>query len=181
MRRIYADKGILAYGTIFAARERGRDHPRHVALKAEIHEPLASKNALWIEHDGEEHYIPVEAMEFLGDCERFPVLDSVYTHQKYHVIVMSAAAIDNSPLRETATEEGWYGASFSACTGNEMIEEKKPRLTEIQVCKIASQILEAMMCLMDMHTVHSDLSHNNYVVDEDLNVGHHFTWYRNRV
>jgi serine/threonine protein kinase len=54
--------------------------------------------------------------------------------------------------------------------GLHLMQKKKPPLNEIQACKIASQLLEAMVYLLDMHLVHDDLSHRNYLVEENLDV-----------
>lgn len=127
--------------------------------------------ACWDDVGGRLRYIPTEAMlmRFVTGSGRFPVIDSVYTHEYYQVTVMSAAGIDYDHSRETRTanDDEEYFPSFC---GAQLIETKKPLLNEIQACKIAWQMLQAMMYLMDMNMSHDDLSHHNYVVDEYLDV-----------
>jgi serine/threonine protein kinase len=54
--------------------------------------------------------------------------------------------------------------------GLSLMQKKTSLLNEIRVCKIASQLLEAMVYLLDMNLVHDDLSHRNYLVEENLDV-----------
>lgn len=54
--------------------------------------------------------------------------------------------------------------------GTGLIQDKKPRLGEEQVRKVISHILEALMFLNDRTFAHQDMSHRNYLVDENLNV-----------
>ena len=59
---------------------------------------------------------------------------------------------------------------FPGYNGVPLINKKAPRLTEQQVCKVVSHLLEALMFLDDRNFTHQDLSHRNYLVDENLNV-----------
>ncbi|KAL1863400.1 hypothetical protein Plec18167_000494 [Paecilomyces lecythidis] len=126
--------------------------------------------ACWDDVSGHIRYVPTEPMmmRFVTGSRRFPTIESVYTHGLYQTTVMSVAAVDYDPARETRTayddEE-----DFPAFFGARLIEGKKPLLREIEVCKVAWQMLQAMMYLSDMNMSHDDLSHHNYVVDAYLN------------
>ncbi|KAJ9252275.1 hypothetical protein DTO207G8_4890 [Paecilomyces variotii] len=172
----------LCHGVVFAAREKYPEDPqnvKHYALKVEPHmtqmEAIARGRgptmACWDDVGGNIRYIPTEAMmmRFVTGSGRFPVIESVYTHDLYQTTVMSAAAVDYDPRRETRTsdDEEDYFPSF---LGAQLIEGKTPLLREVEVCKVAWQMLQAMMYLMDMNMSHDDLSHHNYVVDEYLNI-----------
>ena len=60
--------------------------------------------------------------------------------------------------------------SFPSCTGSYLIHNQEPMLNEIQVCKVESHLLQAIMYLMDVNMIHDDLRPRNYIVDEYLNV-----------
>lgn len=121
-------------------------------------------------------YLPAEAivMQHLTDCDRFPKLDSVWMHEGIQATVMSASAIHpkwaraREKLPEQLDPNQFY--EFPSCTGTYLVYRQKPLLTEIQVCKVATHLLQAIMYLMDMNMVHDDLSPRNYIVDEYLNV-----------
>lgn len=117
-------------------------------------------------------YIPTEAvyLQLTAGCPRFPKLDSVYMHNDMTVIAMSAEAVVQRPERETLVTEDPLLHQFRSYSGEQLIEKKTPRLSEVQVCKIATQLLQAMMYLEEMNMVHEDMSHRNYLVDEYLNV-----------
>ena len=121
--------------------------------------------------DPGDRYVPVEAVIqfFLSGSNRFPHIDTVYTHGNFQAIVMSAS-IDYNPDRSTKTEKDIFDSKFLAYDGTTLIRNKQPRLSEFGVCKVASQLLEAMVYLMDMNISHNDLSHHNYVLEKDLDV-----------
>lgn len=166
------------------------EKPEHFAIKVEIATPWneAQRYARVMTDPYQEvlpanpnernlvKYLPVEAivMQHLAYCDRFPKLDSVWIHEGIQATVMSASAIHPkwNRAREKLPEEldpcQFY--SFPSCTGTYLIHKQKPLLTEIQVCKVASHLLQAIMYLMDMNMVHDDLSPRNYIVDEYLNV-----------
>ncbi|WEW61114.1 hypothetical protein PRK78_006603 [Emydomyces testavorans] len=116
-------------------------------------------------------FLPTEAvyLQLLSQCPRFPQLDSVYMHNDMTIIVMSAEAVVKRPERGHLCTENPLDHHFPSYSGDELIDGKTPRLTEIQVCKVATHILQALMYLMDMNMSHDDLSHRNYLVDENLN------------
>lgn len=119
---------------------------------------------------GRECYMPEEAvvMLFLGKSDRFPKIDSVYTHEAFSTIVMSSA-LDGDP-RMNDVLPSQYDERYHSCCGHSMIRKKQTLLNETQVCKIASQLLEAMVYLRDMGMCHDDLSHYNYLISETLDV-----------
>ncbi|KAL1961680.1 hypothetical protein VTN77DRAFT_1318 [Rasamsonia byssochlamydoides] len=179
---IYGCLGKGTYGTVFAARSKKAlltDEFKHYALKVTEYDTLRKSEitgtrkemGLWKDGaTGEEHYLPEEAviMLFLGKCDRFPKIDSVYTHGPYFTIVMSSALDGDDRMNaDTPTE---YKERYRAYNGHSMFYEKKTLLNEIQVCKVASQILEAMIYLRDMGIAHDDLSHYNYLISETLDV-----------
>jgi hypothetical protein len=186
---------VTAHGMIFAARERlagssGQDF-KHYALKVERHETLritqAARNyarmVAFIQGDPESgniRYIPEEAvfMLFMHKCPRFPIIDSVYVDGNFYTLVMeSALDADPNMNAEPSTD---YHQRYHAHIGENMIHEKQTPLTEIQVCKIASQMMEAIAYLRDMGMLHDDLSHRNYAILDNLDVSRFtpscFTW-----
>lgn len=155
--------------------------PRQFAIKMELQCPLSihgfarAQTCEYREvYTGEQRFLPVEAvvLELLTECERFPKIDSVYIHKEFASIVMSANSLDDNPLRETLLlEPGTIPTQhFPGYNGEQLTHLKQTRVTEIQACKIASNILEALVYLMDMKMLHGDLSHRNYLVDKNLNV-----------
>lgn len=117
-----------------------------------------------------ECYMPEEAvvMLFLGKSDRFPKIDSVYTHKAFSTIVMSSALDGDSRMNDEIPSQ--YDTRYRPYCGHSMIRQKKTLLNEVQACKIASQLLEAMVYLRDMGMCHDDLSHYNYLISEKLDV-----------
>lgn len=116
-------------------------------------------------------YIPVEALIllFLADSDRFPNIDSVYVHDQYYAIAMTPC-VDDTPDRHPTPSGNWK-REFPTFTGRFLMETNHtPVLDEMQACKVASQLLQALFNLADMNTWHLDLSVWNFVVDEELNV-----------
>lgn len=130
---------------------------------------------LFLQED-EHHYIPVEAYILLlaNECGRFPTLDSVYSHKLYQAIVMSAhldeAVAEASYTSKNPDYEELLARKFGACTASQLIRYKKSSLEEHMVCKVASQLLEGVAYLRDMHICHDDLKNDNFIIEEDLNV-----------
>jgi len=120
---------------------------------------------------GEMHYIPEEAiwMLFLRNSERFPTIDSVYTHGEVQAIVMSAA-IDYDPKRDQVSMMTNKLRDYNAFTGKDLVEGKETDLNEDDVQKIASQIVEAWVYLSDMDAAHNDFGVQNFAVSENLDV-----------
>lgn len=122
-----------------------------------------------IEDEGTYRYIPYEAFLLLlaSPSDRFPTLDSVYVDDKVHATVMSVC-LDHDFLmlepREIKKDR------IVAFTGRFVSCDKLPILNELEACKIASQLLEGYAYLRDMNLSHGDLSKNNYIIDENLNV-----------
>lgn len=127
-----------------------------------------------------ERYLPVESivLQHVTQCDRFPDLDSIYVHGEFHTMVMPPDApvyneyedwFDRDGLPESLDSP--KRSVFPSYSGAYLVQEKSTGLNEIQVCKVASHLLEAMVYLLDMRIVHDDLSHRNYLVDEHLNVG----------
>ena len=182
----------IAFGYIFAARDNtssGDSNPvKHYAVKMEDYKRIPATGdryraaiAKFKEvSNGEARYIPTEAiaMQFVAESDRFPKIDSVYIHGAFTSIVMSADAVDQS--RERGTGQPIVGhpiSVFRGYNGEELMHKKRVRLNEIQACKMASRLLEALTYLMDMNMSHDDLSHRNYILDKDLNVSSKATTY----
>jgi len=119
------------------------------------------------------HYIPHEALLLMlvSNNDRFPKLDSVYVDDKVHSIVMDAC-LDYDLLRMDPKGFRTSGPELKrvvAFTGMYLTYEKKPILNEVEVCKVASQILEGFAYLRHMNISYGDLSKANFLVDESLN------------
>lgn len=50
-----------------------------------------------------------------------------------------------------------------------MTSDNKPLLNEVEVCKVAAQLLQGMVQMADVNLWRGDISVNNFVVDEQLN------------
>lgn len=115
--------------------------------------------------------VPSEALILLllSTSNRFPTLDSVYTHGPFQATVMSAC-VDHAVDRESFQASG-YKKRFPAFTGKYlMTPDHRPLLDEMEACKVASQLLEGMLHMAEINVWHNDLSVNNYVVNQNLNV-----------
>lgn len=123
------------------------------------------------DNDGKYRYIPYEALLLLltSGNDRFPTLDSVYTEDELHSILMSVC-VDHDILQIEPDE--LENGRVIAFTGRFLSYEKEPILNELEACKVASQLLEGCVYLRDMSLSHGDLSRLNYIVDENLNVSH---------
>jgi hypothetical protein len=173
-----------AFGIVYAARDlqniRG-DGKRHYAVKLTSHTTLlctflkghTPEMGKWCDGpDNQIHYIPEEAiwMLFLRNSDRFPAIDSVYTHGEVQAIVMSAV-VDYNPERENISMMAMKRlGEYSAVTGRELVKGKATDLNEKEVQKIASQIVEAWVYLMDMNLAHHDFGLQNFAVSEKLDV-----------
>lgn len=170
----------LAYGSVDVAREPDLNSAlyKYYAVKVEAHRTMrnrAHNRALnptmtaIKDNDGEYRYIPYEALLLLltSGNDRFPTLDSVYTEDELHSILMGAC-VDHDILQIEPDE--LEKGRVIAFTGQFLSYEKEPILNELEACKVASQLLEGCVYLRDMNLSHGDLSRLNYVVDKNLNV-----------
>jgi hypothetical protein len=144
----------------------------HYAVKVEKHTTMLSaariRQIVPPMVQVEDTYIPQEAFALLllTFSDSFPKLDSVYLHDRYQTTVMSAC-FDYSPDREP----GSIFRRFPSFSGRYlMTQDNKPLLTEMEACKVAGQLLQAIVQLADMRLWHGDLSVNNFILDEKLNV-----------
>lgn len=154
------------------------ERDRHYVVKVETHSTMRSRsgqddkppNMTAIPDEDEDvHFIPLEALILLltKSCPQFPNIDSVYVDAVAHSIVMGAC-IDHDILKTRDLDlEGRDPPSFR---GEYLNHKKKPVVNELEACKVASQLLEGFIYLWDMNITHSDLSHNNFLIDEELNV-----------
>ncbi|KAJ5772588.1 hypothetical protein N7520_003117 [Penicillium odoratum] len=174
---------IYGFGAVYLARDNcgPADDPRtvrHFAVKVERHSTLYSDEyfgtapvAAIHDYANEARYIPTEALYllFLTCSDRFPKLDSVYIHDRYQAIVMSACvdpALDRWSKR-LASHEPVFPAFMGAYL---MPGDNRPILDEMAACKVASQLLQALVDMAQINLVHDDLSVNNFVIDQNLNV-----------
>ncbi|KAI9889502.1 MAG: hypothetical protein M1814_005196 [Vezdaea aestivalis] len=72
--------------------------------------------------------------------------------------------------------EEWNGRDYSHVSdhdsGGRMKRwvRKETVVDELDTCKITSQLLQAFIGLQERQMLHNDLSHRNYIVDDELNV-----------
>ncbi|KAF7718524.1 Uncharacterized protein PECH_003666 [Penicillium ucsense] len=180
----YGIAGEGTFGSVFLAREHNEEAAdpnrlEHYAVKVTKHETLIGglHDGLWEAPNGvvpdnraPPSYIPSEAlvMFFLTHSDRFPKLDSVYTHDRFQAIVMSPC-VDYSSDRQPVPS-GDYDRQFPGFTARYMLtKDRKPLLSVSQACKVSAQLLEAMRHLADMNIWHNDFSVNNILVDKNLN------------
>ncbi|KAJ5690066.1 hypothetical protein N7462_004458 [Penicillium macrosclerotiorum] len=183
---VYGLAGEGTFGSVFLGRERngGVANPedlRHYAIKVEKHLTLldALQQSFWNPpmaqvpnpHTHYQTFIPSEALVllFLTDSDRFPTLDSVYTHDRFQAIVMSPCT-DYDP--DQAPQGGRdYQRQFPAFNGHYLLTEtRRPLLDSRGACKVSAQFVEAVTHMADMNLWHGDISVNNFIVDKVLNV-----------
>ncbi|GKZ39115.1 hypothetical protein AbraIFM66950_011900 [Aspergillus brasiliensis] len=119
-------------------------------------------------------YIPTEAYILLlaDGCKRFPTLDSVYSHGKYQATVMEAVetkAVREEPYDPYAPTSVWRKFMLNPKSGSSLVTDKKTDASEVDACMIATQLLEATAYLYDMRLCHTDISHVNYLLDDEHN------------
>lgn len=170
---------------MYLARERGHkgQNPNdllHYAVKVEKHHTmLGAKESYLVDppmvpmpYDTQSPiHMPSEALVLLllTESDRFPKIDSVYTHDRLQAIVMSPC-VDYAPDRKPIGN-GRLFRGFPAFTGKYlMTSDNRPLLNEQQACKVATQLLEGMVHMAEIGLWHNDLSVNNFVVDQRLNV-----------
>lgn len=175
----------IAFGVVYLARSKPIDMVnvdpfdlKHYAIKMERHttyyvaqhwNPVAMV-PIWDPDAELVTYIPTEALALflLTHSERFPKLDSVYTHHRFHSIVMSAC-VDSAADRIHDVEAGLD--LFPSFTGVYLLNrDATPLLNELQACKVASQLLQGMVHMAEFNIVHVDMSVNNFIVDLNLDV-----------
>lgn len=150
---------------------------------------LNSQMAPFREANGAKRYIPEEALLliYLDDSKRFPRLNSVYTHGMLTAILMTPC-VDPSYEAVSIIDEGHFDRikskgdipprirkrypPFPAFDGSYLMPttSKEPQLGEIEGCKVASQLIQAMIELADMKVCHADMALTNYLMDQNLNV-----------
>ncbi|RAL14564.1 Protein kinase domain-containing protein [Aspergillus homomorphus CBS 101889] len=187
-------RGILGtgtYGVVFLAHKNNEDHLYAIKMENLVTigtsmqyyaqptvvgcigpQPMVAP--LFTEEFVDYHYIPVEAYILLltNESDRFPTLDSVYTHGYYQAIVMDAHVDDEvaeSAYDPDAPFAKWNEERFSSCGGHNFVYMKETKLQEYMVCKIASHLLEGIAYLRDMRICHNDLTMSNFVIDKNLN------------
>ncbi|KZN88158.1 Fatty acyl-CoA synthetase and RNA processing-associated kinase [Penicillium chrysogenum] len=143
-----------AYGATFIARERGAagaslEDLEQYAIKSQVHTTqwmdsvsgVHSQMVPFCETSGETRYMPEEALLLI-------YLDDSKRFPRLNSVYTHA--FDGSYLMSTTTKE--------------------PQLGETEGCKVASQLIQAMIELADMSVCHADMSVTNYLMDQNLNV-----------
>ncbi|KAJ5370641.1 uncharacterized protein N7496_006733 [Penicillium cataractarum] len=181
---VYGLAGEGTFGSVFLARERDNDNNKpenlqHYAVKVQGHETLLGAlqanhcdppNGPVPENQESLRYIPEEAMImlFLSESDRFPTLDSVYTHDRFQAIVMSPCVDYNSDRQPSPP--GNFSRRFPGFTARYLLtKDHRPLLNADEGRKIATQLFQAMRQLADMNAWHNDISVNNILVDKNLN------------
>lgn len=116
-------------------------------------------------------------MHLMQGSEHIPRVHGVYMHNNFWIFVMDLAGVEIPaktleavPVESFATNPPEPGNFFNSFPGKRFIDKGRPFVTEIQVCKIVSGLLSAINHMLDLHFVHTDISHRNYMVDWDLKV-----------
>ncbi|KAJ5638733.1 hypothetical protein N7528_001123 [Penicillium herquei] len=177
---VYGILGTGTFGAVYLARERHNGFSdinklKHFAIKIERHETIAANIEGWdpvpfYDNGNAVRYIPDEALYllFLSHSDRFPKLDSVYLHDRFQSIVM-APSVDPSLDRRLRYAD--TARRFPAFIGRYLMNiDHTPLLDEMQACKVASQLLQGIVEMAQIHLVHLDLSITNFIVDAHLNV-----------
>ncbi|KAJ5782709.1 hypothetical protein N7457_004483 [Penicillium paradoxum] len=200
--QIYGIIGAGSFGVTYLAREKGApgtplEDLQQYAIKSKLHHTQWEDDRLrrWTpemvafdEPSNEKHHIPEEAviLIYLDGSDRFPHLDSVYTHGMFTAILMTPCVdpsdegvsdIDEEHFKKVERGGGIARLRkryprFPAFDGNYLmsIDTKEPQLNELEGCKVAAQFLQALNELADMGLWHGDISINNYLMDQNLNV-----------
>ncbi|KAJ5178180.1 uncharacterized protein N7500_000879 [Penicillium coprophilum] len=198
--QIYGFIGQGTYGATFIAREKGaagvslKDLEQY-AIKSQVQKTRWTETKTgysphmvpFREPTGIKRYIPEEALLliYLDDSNRFPRLNSVYTHGMLTAILMTPC-VDPSYEAVSVIDEGHFDRikskgpiprirkrypPFPAFDGSHLMSTtKEPQLGEIEGCKVASQLLQALVELADMKVCHGDIAVTNYLMDPNLNV-----------
>lgn len=177
---------LPAFGSIFAARTRYEVDGKfqHYAIKVQPYlgteERIPERSIGYLDrsHRNPTLFTHKEAaiLHCLRGCERTSQIHSGYLHDGFAAIVMNQFGIDHDPKLDTLPElqdrDMEHPENIPGFNGRGLFDEsrKLPLLTEVQVRKVVSHLLEALMFLNDRRMTHHDLSHRNYLVDENLNV-----------
>ncbi|KAI9837325.1 MAG: hypothetical protein M1819_000399 [Sarea resinae] len=170
---LYGHIGSGTFGCVFAGRSKPRNpgEPiKHYAIKIQGHDPgdfvrIGNQKALTMHQEACKLFC-------IKACDRVSKIHASFRHGPYTIIVMDQFSVDFNPAMNTEPtllrlEDAPRHPGFS---GINLTRKKRPMLDEIQCCKVASQMLEALLFLEDRSLTHQDLSQRNYLVDEDLNV-----------
>ncbi|CAG8925555.1 unnamed protein product [Penicillium salamii] len=200
--RIHGVLGNGTFGIAFLAQEWDKDavepvtDPEHYAIKAQghqtrIHDLKESMSypemVQFMEPTGRQHYMPEEAviLIYLNNSERFPTVDSIYTHGMQWTLVMRACGDDFPEGKADILDQDAFLRrrrksrtlkfvlpTFPPFSGVYLVNDDNHEIqvSEEQGCKIAEQFLQGMVHLADMGIYHGDISVNNYILDRDLNV-----------
>lgn len=122
------------------------------------------------------------AMIYLNNSDRFPTVDSIYVHGLQWAMVMRAC-VDVFPegRADIPNQESFlqphHGIlrydlpNFPPFSGIYLTNnDHNVVVSEMEGCKIASQFLQGLVQLADLRIAHGDISVNNYLVDQELNV-----------
>ncbi|KZF26962.1 kinase-like protein [Xylona heveae TC161] len=168
----YGVIGSGTWGTVFAGRTReANDEGKALQVAVKIYhlEEDVHYDRRRQQYTSEE-IVKLYLLSKVGGCERIPDYYDSMIHGAVAVLVMEPFGLDSKPEQETAEKiTSLRGAPrFDSFTGVSLTREKKPLLSEVQVCKIMSQLLEALLYLNDRRIAHEDLSVRNFLVNEQL-------------
>ncbi|KAI9784519.1 MAG: hypothetical protein M1835_003557 [Candelina submexicana] len=184
-----ADKGGgVAYGTIVAARGKEGSPAgmaNHFAIKIQSYVQGYDRYStdLALRAFGSQkknRFTHKEAfvLSFFKDCERISHVVAAGIHGNYAYIVMNLFSVDlrgNPTLdipdpHDAPPVENIEGRiEYPAFNGQHCTNGTIPRLDEVQVCKVVTHLLEALMFANDRGVVHLDMSPRNFLIDAGLN------------
>lgn len=169
---------MAAFGFIFAARDRrpsSLGQICHYAIKVQYYNTHQNGTADILRHHSMSRYTHKEAfaLHFLRSCDRISQIHEAGVHGQYAVIVMDQFGVRPDREMNTFPEVTHRNAQvldMCAYTGAHFIFEDKALFIEVQVCKVVSDVLEALLFMNDRKIVHEDMGLKNILVDSDLRV-----------
>ncbi|KAI9706403.1 MAG: hypothetical protein M1836_003408 [Candelina mexicana] len=185
---IYGVVGRGTYGTIVAARGREGSPAgmaNHYAIKIQSyvrgcdrHSTDLALRAFGSQNKNRFTHKEAFVLSFFKDCERISHVVAAGIHRNYAYIVMNLFSVDlrgNPRLdipdpHEAPPIENIDGRiEYPAFNGQHCTNGTIPRLDEVQVCKVVTHLLEALMFANDRGVVHLDMSPRNFLIDAGLN------------
>ncbi|KAI9716244.1 MAG: hypothetical protein M1812_005469 [Candelaria pacifica] len=177
---IYGVIGAGTFGAVFAARDRRPSNSgkiRHYAIKVQFYSTHQNYNTdiLTARHmNGRYTHKEAFTLHFLKKCTRISQIHEAGIHGEFAVIVMDQfGVIASDEMKHAAdvtltSDHRVEGLVMYASNGAHFITADLPRLVEVQVCKITSDILEALLFLNDRNIAHLDMGLRNILVDDKL-------------
>jgi serine/threonine protein kinase len=173
---------VIAFGTVYAARERNpvdASHVRHFAVKAQatIKQTDWATELMDVNINGVVCTVHREALalHLLRHNDRVVDVHEAYQHGPFCYIVQEFYGVDTSGFdnwEEVKNPGVHFVPKVQGVPGTRLAisRPKKTHLNAIQANKVISGLVEAACRLRDLEMMHMDLSHRNYLVDMKLNV-----------